>query len=106
VIRLIRIKAFKGQKKYVLGTGGIMETAQSCLRIELIEKVLIAARVPAHHFEEIDHETRCHYSLSDPRQIGHASRQLQLAQVSYRAKLEICPDCRKGLILAIKGEKS
>jgi hypothetical protein len=105
-MRLIDIKAVEGRKKYVRGTGGIMETAQSCLSMELIEKILIAARVPAHHFGEIDHETRCHYSLNDPRQIGHASRQLQLAQVSYRAKLEICPDCRKGLILAIKGEKS
>jgi|ERR1700675_2733691 hypothetical protein len=103
---LIDIKAVEVRKKYVRCTGEIMETAQSCLSMELIERVLIAARVPAHHFGEIDHETRCHYSLNDPRQVGHASRQLQLAQVSYRAKLEICPICRKGLILAIKGEKS
>jgi len=82
-----------------------VETVQSCLSMELIEKALITARVPAHHFEEIDHVTRCHYSLKDPRQVGHASRQLQLAQVSYRAKLEICPTCREGLILAIKGKK-
>jgi hypothetical protein len=105
VIRLIEIKAVEVQKKYVRGTGENVETAQSCLRMELIEKALIAARVPAHHFGEIDHVTRCHYSLNDPRQVGHASRQLQLAQVSYRAKLEICPICREGLILTIKGEK-
>jgi hypothetical protein len=104
VIRLIEIKAVEVRKKYVRGTGENVETAQSCLRMELIEKALIAARVPAHHFGEIDHVTRCHYSLNDPRQVGHASRQLQLAQVSYRAKLEICPICREGLILTIKGE--
>jgi len=92
-------------KKYVRGTGGNVETAQRGVSMELIEKALIGARVPAHHFGEIDHVTRCHYSLNDPRQVGHASRQLQLAQVSYRAKLEICPICREGLILTINGEK-
>jgi hypothetical protein len=102
---LIGIKADKAGKKYVQGTGETVETAQICLSMELIDKALIAARVPAHHFGEIDHEVRCHYSLHDPRQIGHASRQLQLAQVAYRAKLEICPICRRGLILTIKGEK-
>lgn len=102
---MIDIKAVKVRKKYVRGMGGTVETAQICLSMELIEKALIAARVPAHHFGEIDHKVRCHYSLNDPRQVGHASRQLQLAQVSYRAKLEICPICRQGLILTIKGEK-
>jgi hypothetical protein len=105
VIRLIEIKAVEGRKKYVQGTDGNVETAQSCLSMELVERALITARVPARHFGEIDHLTRCHYALNDPRQVGHASRQLQLAQVSYRAKLEICPICREGLILTIKGEK-
>jgi hypothetical protein len=105
VVQLIGIKAIEVRKKYVRGTGGNVETAQSCLSMGLMEKALIAACVPAHHFGEIDHVTRCHYSLNDPRQVGHASRQLQLAQVSYRAKLEICPICREGLILTIKGEK-
>jgi hypothetical protein len=67
-----------------------------------LESTMITALVPAHHFKQIPHPGRSHFSLRSFSDINAAGYLLFLASHNYpSARLDICPECETCLVLVI-----